>query len=176
MVHKILQHSLTACLLATVSSGMLLAENDTSRRLKMLEQKVATMQVQIHELTVINKQIRSQITQLSPAEKFDNLACNDRALALQEKLDQLQKLGFKNSHPDVHNVTRQLENLDTECLNNDQSDETSDTLVNLGCEARITKLRQEKDTQLALGFQPTHPDILSMNKLIDKISSECSPS
>ncbi|MCK0068035.1 hypothetical protein [Kordiimonas laminariae] len=66
----------------------------------------------------LNKQIQavsSSCADTLASTKTAELTCTDRVTELAKKKDQLIGLGFKESHPDVINTSRQIEVVQNEC-------------------------------------------------------------
>jgi len=85
---------------------------------------IASMRSEITNLKTIVADLAAQNDRLSGlVEKLiaQNLPadaeapCAERQQALTSKLDQLKSLGYKDNHPDMINVTRQMDTVASEC-------------------------------------------------------------
>ncbi|MFC3051654.1 hypothetical protein [Kordiimonas pumila] len=148
-------------------------ETQNTNRIYRLETQVKTLQETVSSLQEENEILKDQVARLSGNANLPAANCADRTAALEAKLEHLQKIGFRETHPDTINAQAQLAKAKSECATEAEAATAAAAPKGAGCTATIAALQDQKDKLIVLGFKENHPDIHALSAKIKAATAEC---
>ena len=141
--------------------------------LASLRDEITSLKSLVAELALENKKLGGLIEQLSRNSALMPTIspCDDRKQILMRKLDSLHSLGYDASHPDVVNISRQLETIAVDC-----AADPSFITAEEACASRAIDMEKRLDTLRSLGYKDGHPDIKNIIRQLETVGDECSVS
>ena len=143
------------------------------QQINHLRAEIAALKNLVADLALENKKLSGLIEQLSRNSALMPTIspCDDRKQILMRKLDSLHSLGYDASHPDVVNISRQLETIAADCA----ADPPFMTAEE-ACVSRAADIEKKLDQLKSLGYKDGHPDIKNIKRQLETVGDECSVS
>ena len=138
-----------------------------------LQSEITILKGLVAELSLENKKLNILMEQLS--DKITSAKaispCDERQQILATKLDELRSLGYDAAHPDIINVSLQLDAVAHKC-----SAEPNLMNASGSCIMRLTTIEKKLDQLMSLGYRDNHPDIINISRQLKTAGDECSVS
>lgn len=115
-----------ATALSLLALGLPASAQQADLETRQLKAQITNLQDEVRRLTEMTLQMQLQLNAIANnllsgnqvavlGEETAITNCQNRLNSLQQKRDSLATFGFQAKHPDVVNVTRQMETIEREC-------------------------------------------------------------
>jgi len=143
---------------------------ETNQILTDMRSELSLLKTLVAELTLENRKLSNLIERLSENTKLSKTSspCTERKQLLTKKLDALKSLGYDPNHPDIINVSHQLDAVTDDCAPQPET-----MTANEICLARTAEVKIKLDQLRSLGFKDDHPDIKNVTRQLEAVGNEC---
>jgi len=157
------------CALGFISTAAT-ANIDPEEKIDALEREISALKFQIRELKKDNNRLTRMMAHLTTeVEATANpLSCTGRKLVLHRQLDKLQSIGLKDSHPNIINLTKRINNLEQECTNAPDDEEPKSS-----CHAQILQLEYKQQKIAAASLPANQPGMDILNEALKIVRDAC---